>query len=125
MVVMDTCAMIELAKTECRLSRATLKKIQEGAYILSISFAEIACLVRLNRLKLSTSLEDFYKAHVQIPHFEIIKIGVEEWFDYVHLDWQTHKDPADRLITAFAIKRELPIVTTDKQMKKFYKHVIW
>ena len=125
MVVMDTCAMIELGKTNSHLSHATLKKIQEGAYILSISFAEIACLIRLNRLKLSTSLEDFYRAYVQIPNFEIIKIGVEEWFDYVHLDWETHKDPADRLITAFAVKRELPIVTTDKKMKKFYKRVIW
>ena len=96
-----------------------------GAYIMSISFAEIACEIKLGKLELSISSRDLFQQINQIDHIEIIDISVSEWLDSIELVWDENRDPVDRIITAFAIKNELPIVTTDKKIKKFYGKVIW
>jgi PIN domain nuclease of toxin-antitoxin system len=36
-----------------------------------------------------------------------------------------HRDPADRVIVATAKILDIPIVSDDKEMKKFYRKVIW
>lgn len=125
MVVLDTCAIIEIAKPDVGLSDLTLKHIQQGAYILSVSFAEIACKIKLNKLDLGVSSAELYQGFKQVPVFEIIKIGVEEWLESINVDWPDNRDPADRLIVSFAIKHNIPIVTSDKKMNQFYSDVIW
>lgn len=125
MVILDTCAMIEALKPSPTFSAKTVKLMNEGAYILSISFAEIACKVKLGKLEMSISPRELFKEFCHIAHVEIIDIGVTEWLDSIDLTWEANRDPADRVITAFAKNNELPIVTTDKKIKKFYKKVIW
>ena len=66
-----------------------------------------------------------YELLNETAHVNIIDIGFSEWLAAIELDWPHNKDPADRMITAFAINKKLPIVTTDQKIKKFYKHVIW
>ena len=88
--------------------------METGAYLMSISFAEIACKIRIGKLELSISSRDLFRQFSQIEHIEIIDISVDEWLNSIELIWDENRDPADRIITAFAIKHELPIVTTDK-----------
>ena len=71
------------------------------------------------------STRDLFREFQQIDHIEMTDIGVKEWLDSIELAWEENKDPADRVITAFALKKELPIVTSDEKIKKFYKKVIW
>ena len=125
MVILDTCAIIESCKHSPSFSKKTLNKIEVGAYLLSISFGEIACKVKLGKLEINTSPRMLFNEFRQIDCIQIIDIGVEEWFDSIELDWQNNRDPVDRIITAFAIKKHLPIVTSDEKIKKFYKKVIW
>src|SRR3990167_4544248 len=106
MVILDTCAIIEALKPTPSFSAKTAKLMDAGAYILSISFAEIACKIKIGKI-------------------EMIDISVNEWLDSIELIWDENKDPADRIITAFAIKNELPIVTTDKKIETFYRKIIW
>ncbi len=49
----------------------------------------------------------------------MVNVGVDEWLDAIELD------PADRVITAFAMKKQILVVSTDKKIKTFYKKVIW
>jgi PIN domain nuclease of toxin-antitoxin system len=125
MVILDTCAMIEALKPSPSFSIKTARLMDAGAYIMSISFAEIACKIKIGKLELSMSSRDLFKQFSQIERIEIIDIGVNEWLDSIELIWDENRDPADRIITAFAIKNELPIVTTDKKIEKFYRKVIW
>lgn len=125
MVLIDTCAIIEWVKEKRSFSNETVKKVERGAYILSISFAELACLVKSGRLEMNLSVQDLYIEYSGIKAINIVNIGVEEWLDSIHLEWAENKDPADRLIVAFARKHHLPIVTTDRSIKKFYKEVVW
>ena len=92
---------------------------------MSISFAEIACKIKLGKLEMSISARELVQQFGQIEHIELIDIGVNEWLDSIELIWDENKDPADRIITAFAIKNELSIITTDKKIEKFYPKVIW
>ncbi len=125
MVVLDTCALLMLASEECPLSKKTMNLIDEGAFILTISFAEIACKIKIGKLILPLSAIEFYEEIRQAQHLELIDVSIDEWFNAIDLDWADNRDPVDRLITVFAIKRKIPIVTSDIKIKKFYKKVIW
>ncbi len=92
---------------------------------MSISFAEIACKIKLGKLEMSISSRELFEQFSQIENVEIIDIGVNEWLASIELIWDENRDPADRIITAYAIKHELSIVTTDKKIEKFYQKVIW
>jgi PIN domain nuclease of toxin-antitoxin system len=125
MVVLDTCAVIESCKTPTGLSRKALKQMNMAACLLSISFAEIACKVKLGKLEIEVTTHELFDEFRQINHIKIIDIGVKEWLNAVALDWSENKDPADRVIVAFAKQKQLSIVTNDKKIKEFYKNVIW
>lgn len=125
MVILDTCSLIEICKNKPGLSKNTLKRVESGAYILSISFAEIACKIKLGKLEMNLSAYDLYEQFTQVPSIEIIKIDVDEWFDSIDLEWEDNRDPADRLLVSFAQKKNIPIVTSDIKIKRFYKKVIW
>lgn len=125
MVILDTCAMIEINKAKPQLSKKVLQRIEEGAYILSISFAEIACKIKAGKLAMNLTADDLFDQFRQIPTIDIIKIGVEDWLESIDLVWNDNRDPADRLIVAFAQKKKIPIVTSDLKMKHFYQNVIW
>jgi PIN domain nuclease of toxin-antitoxin system len=125
MVILDTCAIIEVVKPSPSFSVKTTRLIEAGAYILSISFAEIACKVKLGKLEMNVSTRELFREWSQIDNIEIIDISVNEWLDSIELIWDENRDPADRIITAFAIKHEAAIVTTDKKIENYYKNVIW
>jgi PIN domain nuclease of toxin-antitoxin system len=125
MVILDTCAIIEGLKPQPSFTAKTARLIDVGAYVMSISFAEIACKIKLGKLEMSISTRELFRHFGEIEHIEIVDIGVDEWLDSVDLIWDENRDPADRVITAFAIKNELSIVTTDKKIENFYHKVIW
>lgn len=125
MVILDTCAIIEALKPSPSFSTKVARLMDAGAYIMSISFAEIACKIKLGRLEMNISSRELFREFSQIEHIEIVNIGVCEWLDSIELVWDENRDPADRIITAFAVKNELSIVTTDKEIEKFYRKVIW
>ncbi|MBF0492157.1 MAG: type II toxin-antitoxin system VapC family toxin [Deltaproteobacteria bacterium] len=123
MVLLDTCALIELYQFKSSLALRTEDEIAKGAFILSVSFAEIALKEKRGLLKHPKSL-DVFQDCMESEEAKIINISVQEWFDAIHLDWK-HKDPVDRLIVAYAKRQDVPIVTSDKLIKKYYKNVLW
>ena len=102
MVILDTCVLIEAFKLEPSFSPETWAQIEAGALILSISFAEIACKIKLGKLEMSLSVQNLYQKLKKIQSIEIVDIGVNEWLDSIDLHWEENKDPADRMITGFA-----------------------
>lgn len=125
MVILDTCAIIEINKIKPQISNKIINKIDEGAYVLSISFAEIACKIKAGKLEMNLTPDDLHHQLVQIPTIDIIKIGVEDWLDSIDLDWDENRDPVDRLLVSFAQKKKISIVTSDKKIRAFYKQVLW
>lgn len=106
-------------------SAKVFKLMEAGSYILSISFAEIACKVRLGKLELGTTTERLYDEFRQIEAIQFIDVDVLTWLSSIDLEWEENRDPADRIITAFALKNQLSIVTNDKKINNFYKKCLW
>lgn len=125
MVVLDTCALIEICQPYPQLSQQTMHLIENGAFLLSISFAEIACKVKLGKLKLGMPPRELFLELSRTENLQIIDLGVEEWLNAIDLQWAENRDPADRVITAFAASKNLPLVTSDQKINGYYHQVIW
>ena len=125
MVVLDTCAIIEACKTAPSFSEKIYQHIEKEAAILSISFAEIACKIKLGKLEMGVSPHALFLEMSRVENIHMIDIGAREWFNAIALDWEDNRDPADRVITAWAIDQEVAIVTNDQKIKAFYPKVIW
>lgn len=125
MVVLDTCALIEACQISPRFSEQGLQQMKAGSYILSISFAEIACKIKIGKLEMGVSPKALFLELKQMQHIHIIDISVLEWLDSIELNWPDNKDPADRMIAAFAIQKKIPIMTTDMKISAFYQNVLW
>jgi PIN domain nuclease of toxin-antitoxin system len=124
MVVLDTCAIIELCSVRPRLSKSVLAEVDREAHIVSVSFAEISLKVKQKKLTLSRTPEELFAAMRAVSSISIIPVDVPEWFQSIALKW-SHRDPADRLIVAYAKARGASIVTSDQEMKRFYRRCIW
>lgn len=126
MVMLDTCALIEMVKTwsQQSFSKKTITSLDEGACLFTVSFAEIACKVKVNKLNLGLSIRDFCQFFSDLSGIQQMDVSRDDWLDSVELEW-IEKDPVDRLIVAYAKKNDLIIVTSDQKIKQFYKKVIW
>ena len=126
MVILDTCALIELCKPAPTFSSRVYRLIKEAdVVILSVSFAEIACKIKVGKLMMPIPVEVLFHTISQISNFSIADVSVPDWLDSVALDWPGNQDPADRLIIAHARRLHTSVVSTDGKMKRFYKKVIW
>lgn len=125
MVLLDTCAIIDLCLSQPTLSPKALRKIQkEGAHILSISFAEIALKQRMKKLQLNRSAREIWIQYSGIANMDIIDIDTPLWLASIDLNWK-NRDPVDRLLVAYAQENKMDLITTDKLIKKYYKKVVW
>ena len=124
MVILDTCALIDLALELPTMGNEVLDLIEEGSTILSISFAEIACKIKIGKLDIGITSEELLNHYRLIPNIEIIDISPELWHKSISLDWE-HRDPADRIVVAYALQYNSKIVSSDKIIKKFYPNTIW
>ena len=124
-VILDTCAIAYLflsdeLDTKHQVSNDLVSYIEDnGAVILSISFAELECLTRKSYNPLTSSDVDELYSELS-KAFDIIDIDTDLWLEAVRFDWE-HKDLADRLIVAYAKYYNYPIATSDLKIKSFYK----
>ena len=132
MILLDTCALIELTKQSPSFSPKVYNAIRENCCILSISFAEIHCKIKAGKLSLGTkNAHDLYDEIKKIENMTMISdISPAHWFSTIDLTWvnpknKDHKDPADRLILSYALSRNLPIATTDQMMHTLYDKCCW
>ena len=119
MILLDTHVLVWLAEGSPRLGRKSRELIDEDfnneqLAASSISFWEVAMLVRKQRLSLLTPVSKWtqdllYQGLVERPVNSEIGITAAELPDF-------HGDPADRLIMATAISNSATLVTADKNI---------
>ena len=125
--VLDTCALLWLTLDDEQLSTKAAMFIEEaaGGYVVSaISFWEIGQKVRKGALDLGCTPNQFLTLVNQTREITIHPVQATIAMASTQLDW-THKDPADRLIVQTAIELNLPLVTADGIIRKFYSKSIW
>lgn len=124
-LLLDTCALIYYffdSNNDTKLSNTVMEQIENNNfYILSISFAELECLVQKKRIILSpNTIDNLLNDLKKIVSNNIIDITPELWLKSLRLDWDINKDPCDRLVVAYAQEHDLTIVTSDQKIKSFY-----
>ena len=127
MMVLDTCALLWLTLEPDKLSKPAAEMCAGidalGGYAVSVSLWEIGIKIRKGKLDLGMPISKYVELVNQV---NIVQVPVDTslWLDSLTLKWP-HRDPADRLIVAFAKRNNLPIVTSDEVIKNYYSPIVW
>jgi len=99
-------------------------QVQQGClYVSSISFWEIALLVKKGRIALS-DLHAWKNEIVANTNVQVIEPSASEMIDSTLLP-DYHKDPFDRLLIAQANQNKLLIVTKDSKIRDYEVETFW
>ncbi len=100
------------------------KHVQQGRlYISSISFWEIALLVKKDRIAIS-DVQAWKNEILNNTNIQLIEPSVSELIDSTLLP-DYNKDPFDRLLISQANQNNLLIVTKDKEFHKYQVETFW
>ena len=119
-MILDTCALLWLVGGSRKLSRSTLKKINEASavYVSAISGFEISLKASAGKLELSHPVEDWFKRIVEHHGLTVLPLDLEICIAATKLP-PIHDDPFDRFIIATAKLNDLSVVTADERFEEY------
>lgn len=125
-VLLDTSALLYWTLSPSSLTQKASRALAKASEICvsGISLWEIGIKAGKGKLRLPLPLREFAGRLQSVEKVLLLEVGVEDWLATVELAWD-HRDPADRVVVATAMRREIPLITSDVEMRKFYPNVIW
>jgi len=123
MIVVDTHIIIWDALKPEMLSKNAKNAIKkanknDGIIISDISLWEIAMLIKKNRLEINVPHLEFMELVKSSNNYIIQSINPEIADISVNLSSEINADPADRIICATSIFKDIPLITADKNLLK-------
>ncbi len=122
MIVLDTHALLWWALDPQCLSpeaeRRTSQMEQAGGFASSISIWELGIKVKRKKLDLPVSIDEFARRVQRGNVVEFLPVDTDIWLRSLSLRWE-HPDPADRVIVATAMAKDLPLLTKDQTVRDF------
>ena len=124
-MILDTCALLWLASGSKRLSRSTLREINESpvVYVSAISGFEIALKVAKGKLDLPNPPQEWFDKIVEHHGLSLFPLELNACITAAELP-PIHDDPCDRFIIATAKLHDLTVVTADDRFEKYGVRVI-
>ena len=124
-MILDTCALLWLAAGSKKLSRSTLKQINESAavYVSAISGFEIATKAARGKLKLPHPPQEWFEKVVEHHGLTVVPLDLSVCIAGAEFP-SVHDDPCDRFIIATAKLNDLVVVTADERFEKYGVTVI-
>ena len=119
-LLLDTCALVWLGMGEGGLSVAARRRIESAPTLFysSISAWELARLAKEEKIEIHVDVEDFLSDLV--VRYDLVSIPVSDEISIASAKLPDfHKDPADRIIVATAILRNLIVVTGDGKFSQY------
>lgn len=123
--LLDTCAVLWLAGDGKGLADATIADLQlprSEVFVSAITSAELACLVRKNKIELPTHWRRWFRDAIEKNSWAVLPIDLENIEEAYSLPGEFHPDPADRILVAAARLNKLKLVTGDQKILD-YPHV--
>lgn len=121
-VLLDTHAFLWSYSETRRLSKAVAGILMDPdteVFVSAVGFWEIALKVSIGKLKpVGKHPSDLIRIAESL-RFVTIPLSVEEASTYGDLTEETHLDPFDRMLIWQAISRELTLISSDAQFKRF------
>jgi PIN domain nuclease of toxin-antitoxin system len=125
MILLDTCALLWLAYDRSRISRETLRLIDETTVvgISAITPFEIGIKYRSGKLNLPVPPSQWIAGVME--HHEIAAVDLTTAICLKASELPPiHGDPCDRFIIATALMNNTPIVTADKRFRQYGVEVL-
>ncbi len=83
-------------------------------------------LVAKNRLVLKQDVQDWLIIAANRPGIRLLDISLEILVLSTRLPGNFHRDPADQMIAATALKHGVPLITKDRLLREHqHVHTIW
>ena len=120
MILLDTHVFIWFVNGDDKLSEKHLKilKEEESKHISVISCWEISLLLEKERIKLKYPFDDWIQKALSAYNVNLINLDLDVILIY-HKPVDFHSDPADKLITATLICKNIPLLTFGKKLIEF------
>lgn len=118
-IVLDTHVLLWWALDPAQLS-ATASDIvvrmeRERGYASAISIWELGTKVKRGKLELPISVFELAR-RIEQSAVELVPVDTEIWLASIELAWE-HRDPADRVIVATAVSKNVPLLTKDDTIR--------
>lgn len=127
-VLLDTSAVLYWTLMPSTLPERARHAIDEAArdevVVSAISLWEVGLKVQRGTLGLGIPFDDYVRRLQQVDRLTLAPVDVRVWLRVLDLPWE-HRDPADRVIVATADVLDVPIVTSDHAMRRYYDRAIW
>ena len=131
MIVLDTGAWIWWVGDPTRLSRRArstieAEELKRGLVVSAISVWEVAVKVALGKLELDRDIRAWVESASIYPGVVVQPLEPRDAIESTLLPGSFHRDPADRILIALARRLDVPLVTSDREIRR-YRHVrsIW
>ena len=122
MIVLDTHALLWWTLDPDKLSeraRHVLESVeQHGGFASAISIWELGIKVKRGKLDLPVTIDEFARRLQRANVVELLPVDTDVWLRSLALRWD-HQDPADRVIVATALQRNVPLLTKDEAIHAF------
>lgn len=128
--LLDTHALIWFNNGDDRLSEKVKNIIEDEKseiFVSMASFFEITIKLKLGKLKLTNSIEKFFK-DTKSHLIQILPISENHIFEYQNIQlFENHKDPFDRLILATASFENLSLISSDEKFSVYEEpiNIVW
>lgn len=121
MLLLDTCTLIWLSTDVTHLSECASGALNDPTrrlFVSAISAWELGIGVSKRRVQLDIDPRAWFARSVSKFGIEILDISSNDALRSTELPW-IHRDPADRIIIATALSRQLTVVSPDEEIPKY------
>lgn len=125
--LLDTHAFLWWITEDKRLSNKAFEIIGNAdheIYLSVVSGWEIAIKAKLKKLSLPRSPQKFILQQIEQNNFSVLPIQMKHALAVYSLP-NHHDDPFDRLLIAQSITEKIPLITVDKNIKKYRFSTVW
>jgi PIN domain nuclease of toxin-antitoxin system len=130
-IVLDTAVWIWWVTDPARLSalaRGTIEaeEPRQGIVVSAISVWEVAVKVALGKLTIDRDIRSWVTLASAYPGVVMHPLEPHDALESTLIPGRFHRDPADRILIAFARRLDVPLVTSDRAIRR-YRHVrtVW
>lgn len=123
-VLLDTCALLGLARGDLPRSAASAVRKAVEVNVSAVSAWEVAIKSASGKLRLSESPYSWFLGMTQRYGLRAIALDARTACAAAELP-PVHRDPFDRVLVALARERGLVVLTSDEEISKYGVKAIW
>lgn len=131
MIVLDTAVWIWWVSDPSRLSRRARSAIEadeatHGLVVSAISVWEVAVKVALGKLSIDRDVRGWVALASAYPGIAVHPLDSSDALESTLLPGRFHRDPADRILVALARRLDVPLVTSDRAIRRYrFARTVW